>query len=443
MSQSPSALKPARPALRTEAALGRTLVSGADRNSVGLDWFAFFCANLQTGFGPFVAAYLTASKWTQTDIGLVLMVGGLVGLFGQIPGGALVDRTQRKTVIAAVAVAAIGCAALFVALSSIFLVILAAWVLHALASCVLSPAINTVSLRLVGHELLGQRLGRNATFASVGSALAAAGMGVCGDYLSNRAVFFVTAALAVPALLSLLVIDPSMAPVRDEPRPQPASEPAGPHWVMLAVTGFWRGLRVFAADRALVMLAASVALFFLANAAMLPLVGSMLTLRSARSPTMLIAACIIVPQILVAFLSPAIGAAAQRWGRRPLLIAGFAALPIKGLCLALVTAPQLLVAAQFLDGISAAAVGVLVPLIAADVTRGTGRFALAQGTLGTAMGVGASFSSTIAGVLADHYGSRTAFSGLALIAVAALVIVVFGMPETRQRSQTAAATPKA
>ena len=60
----------------------------------GLDWFTFFLADIQTGFGPFVAIYLTAQAWTQFDIGLVLTAGGLVALACQMPGGALVDAMR-------------------------------------------------------------------------------------------------------------------------------------------------------------------------------------------------------------------------------------------------------------------------------------------------------------------------------------------------------------
>nr|MBA3493069.1 MFS transporter [Gammaproteobacteria bacterium] len=42
------------------------------RSQRGLDWFAFFLADVQTGWGPFVAAYLTSVAWTQLDIGLIL-----------------------------------------------------------------------------------------------------------------------------------------------------------------------------------------------------------------------------------------------------------------------------------------------------------------------------------------------------------------------------------
>ena len=100
----------------------------------------------------------------------------------------------------------------------------------------------------------------------------------------------------------------------------------------------------------------------------------------------------------------------------PFLRLAFAALVLRALLFALVTDPYLLVAVQILDGITAAALGVMVPLMIADITRGTGRFNLAQGIVGTAVGIGASISPTLAGYLTDHFGSSVAFFGLAVIA---------------------------
>ena len=75
---------------------------GPSRQSLrGLDWFIFFLADVQTGFGPFIAVYLTSQKWTQIDIGLVLSIGGVVGLIGQVPGGAIVDAARSERVVAA------------------------------------------------------------------------------------------------------------------------------------------------------------------------------------------------------------------------------------------------------------------------------------------------------------------------------------------------------
>jgi MFS family permease len=393
------------------------------RSLRGLDWFVFSIANVQTGFGPFIAIYLTAEKWTQVDIGLLLTVGGLVALIGQIPGGALVDAVKSERKAAMVAVAVVGVSAVALALWPILIVVLAAQVLHAGASCVLGPAIAAISLGLVGHYAIADRLGRNACFASIGNGLSAAAMGAVGLY-SNQSVFFLTAALCIPTLIALSYI-------RDEEVDATRAHGGVPDKSHGELASEWAFVRSIAGNRALMIFAAAVILFQLANTAMLPLIGSTVTMRSSHGATVLVAACIVAPQILVALASPWVGRRAQRWGRRPLLLLGFAALPIRAFLVSTTADPYLLVAIQALDGISAAVLGVLVPLVIADTTRGTGHFNLAQGVVGTAVGIGASFSTTIAGYLTDRFGSATAFHGLAIIAVLALALVAALMPETR------------
>jgi MFS family permease len=184
-------------------------------------------------------------------------------------------------------------------------------------------------------------------------------------------------------------------------------------------------------NRPLLIFAGCLLLFHLANSAMLPLVGSVVTMKSARWATLIIAACIVVPQVVVAILSPWVGVRAQIWGRRPLLLIGFAALPIRGLLFALISDPSLLLAVQILDGLTASVFAVMVPLVVADLTRDTGHFNLGQGILGTATGTGAALSATLAGYLTDRFGSAAAFGSLAAIALAGFTLVWFLMPETR------------
>jgi predicted MFS family arabinose efflux permease len=299
--------------------------------------------------------------------------------------------------------------------------VLAGAILHAAASCLLGPAIAAISLGLVGHDVIGERLGRNARFASIGNGLAAAAMGACGYFLSARAVFVVTVLLLIPALLALRriaesEIDPERAhgaPPHHAGKKPPTRAGALMH------------------NRPLLIFAGCLLLFHLANSAMLPLVGSVVTMKSARWATLIIAACIVVPQLVVAILSPWVGMRAQIWGRRPLLLIGFAALPIRGLLFALISDPSLLLAVQILDGITASVFAVMVPLVVADLTRGTGHFNLGQGILGTATGIGASLSATLAGILTDRFGSATAFGTLAVIALAGFTLVWLLMPETR------------
>lgn len=393
------------------------------RSRRGLDWFVFFVADVQTGFGPFVAVYLTAEKWTQTDIGLILTVGGLIALFGQIPGGAILDAIRSPRLAAAIAVVVIGFSALILAIWPIFAVVLLSRVLQASASCVLGPAIAALSLGLVERPRIGERLGRNASFASIGTGLAAAGMGACGYYISNQAVFYVTALLIVPALFALIQID------RNEIDADRAH--GGAQTQRLSFRTVLSLLR----NRTLLIFALCVLLFHLANAAMLPLVASMLTLRSSDSSAALIAVAMVVPQFVVAISSPFVGRKAQQWGRRPLLLAGFAALIVRAVLFAWVTPSQYIVAVQLLDGLSAATLGVLVPLTIADITRSTGRFNLTQGLVGCAMGIGASISTLLAGFLTDRFSSYLTFLSLGGVAAIGFVAVLLLMPETRPEQE--------
>jgi predicted MFS family arabinose efflux permease len=401
--------------------LMETAVPPSRQSLRGLDWFIFFLADVQTGFGPFIAVYLTTQKWTQAQIGLVLSIGGVVGLLGQMPGGAIIDAARSERLVAGLAVAAVGVSALGYAAWPIFPVVMTAATLHAAASCVLGPAIAAISLGLVGPIAMGERLGRNARFASLGNGTAAAVMGTAGYLLSSRSVFLVTFILAVPTLLAL-------ARIREH-----EIDAARAHGAVTPDLGEAATSSVLSLVRqpALLIFACSVLLLQLANAAMLPLMAGVVTTRSAQWAPVLIAACIIVPQAIVALLSPRVGRWAQQWGRRPLLLLGFASLAVRGLMFSTVRDPYVLVAVQVFDGITAAVFSVMVPLIVADVAFGSGHFNLAQGIVGTATGIGASLSTVLAGYASDRFGSGLAFGGLAAIAAVGLAMVWFVMPETR------------
>jgi MFS family permease len=191
------------------------------------------------------------------------------------------------------------------------------------------------------------------------------------------------------------------------------------------------GLRLLVHNRPLLILAGCAALFHFANATMLPLMASMVTKQMPDRATIVIAACIVVPQLVVAICSPWVGRQAQVLGRRKMLLLGFIALPVRGVLLAFVSNPYQLVIVQALDGVSAAVLGVLVPLITADVTRGTGRFNLAQGMIGTAVGIGASVSGVLTGYAADAFGTTATFLMLAAVGALGLALVSALMPETR------------
>jgi MFS family permease len=145
---------------------------------------------------------------------------------------------------------------------------------------------------------------------------------------------------------------------------------------------------------------------------------------------LLIAACIVLPQIIVALASPTVGRLAERHGRRIVLTIGLTMLPLRCLLFATSQNPTLLVAVQVFDGIAAACFGIMVPLIVSDVAGGSGHFNLSLGAVGFGIGIGGTLSTPAAGWMADHFGTRLAFFALTGIGIAA-VLVASVMPETR------------
>jgi MFS family permease len=386
----------------------------ADR---GLDLLTFFVADFQTGFGPFIAVYLTASHWSAESIGQVLGIGSLVAIAAQVPTGALIDAVPFKRGAAVAALIAVMCSALLLALSPTWWPTVASEVLHGVASCLLVPAIAAISLSRVGRARLGERLGRNARYMALGSAIGAPLLGLTGSHLSPGAVFWVVALSTLPAIFALLALPPRHPDMPLPPR-------AGPRQAVR------EGARVLT-DWRLLTFVLCVVLFHMSNAFMLPLASTVLQVRLGGEANLWLAACITGPQLFVAAISPWMGRQAEIWGRRPLLIAGFCLLPIRGVLLSLIGSPELLVAVQLLDGFGGAMFGVMQPLIAADITKGTNRFNLALGLLGLAAAAGAAVSSTGAGWVASHYGARVGFLALAAVGAVATLAVVLLLPETR------------
>jgi MFS family permease len=386
-----------------------------------LDWLNFFLAALLMGFGPFAAVHLAENGWSPASIGAVLTIGGLAGLTTQVPAGELIDMIASKRALVGVAAAAAALALTIFGLRSDFPSVAGAAIIQGGVGSVLGPSIAAISLGLVGHLALGERLGRNQRFASIGGLSAAAIMGAIGYLLSTRDIFLVAAALAIPLIWALLRIHRADihfgrscgAPDHHETKPNRVSR-----------LSLFKDVRFLAFVTCLF-------LFQLANASILPQISEPLAHSEGHSSSLAVSALIVVPQIVVALLAPWAGRTAATWGRRPLLLLGLAAVPIRSGLSALTTDPTLLVIIQTLDGFSGATLGVLTALIVADLTDGTGRFNLAQGLVGTFSGVGASLSALITGAVTQRFGYAAGLLSVTVVGLIALVVVWEFMPETK------------
>lgn len=389
------------------------------RSLHALDGLNFFLADVQTGIGPFVAIYLATRHWNNESVGFALTAASLTGVLVQTPTGALVDHVRAKRRLMAFGIVLLVLAALALGAYPMLAVALAAQILLGGVGTIFGPAVNAITLGLVEPSRLDRRIGRNQSFNSAGNVMAAVSMGLIAYWLSNRAIFFAVPLFAIPTLIALKSIRPEEI---DYARARGARADGEPARVS--------GVSSLLHDRRLLAFTGCAVLFHFANAAMLPELGELLARGQGRSSALFMSACVITTQAVITLMAPWIGRKAAAWGRKPLLLIGFGVLPIRGVLYTLTAVPSLLIAIQVLDGVANAIFGVVSILVIADLTLGTGRFNLTQGALATAVGIGASLSTTGAGFMFYHYGYHAGFLSLAGVAAVALAALAFTVPET-------------
>src|SRR5882762_3678096 len=245
----------------------------------GLDWLNFFLADVQTGVGPFLAIYLAQNHWDPEHVGIALTAGGIAGIVTQAPVGWLVDRLRGKRGLIAAGVAALCAGSLTMALRPSVLSVMTAQVLIGGMSSIFNPAIAAVSLGLVGRQLFDRRQGRNQSWNAAGNLAAAVAMGLIGTYVGPRWIFYLVVGFAMPAFLSLLLIRPDEI---DYEAARGADDGAD-----AAKVGSKRLLK----DRPLLIFLACAVLFHCANAAMLPLLGEMLSQGDAKRAPLFMMLC--------------------------------------------------------------------------------------------------------------------------------------------------------
>jgi predicted MFS family arabinose efflux permease len=386
-----------------------------------LDCLNFLVADVKDGLGPFLAIYLmSAQHWDATQIGLVMMVGGIATVAARTPAGALVDATRWKRGLIVVAAGLVAAGAVVLSVVPRFCPAVAAQTIIGACDAVFPPAVAAISLGIVGRRAFTRRVGRNEAFNHAGNAFTAIMAGLAGYLIAPGAVLWLIALLAAGSAWAVLAvraeeIDHDLARGADRKQDGMAAP---------------SGLRVLFECKPLLVFTAAITLFHFANAAMLPLLGERLAQGAKSTGPLFMAACIITAQLIMVPMAMLVGRRADAWGRKPLFLLGFAALPIRGLLYTLWDDPYYLVSIQILDGIGAGIFGALFFVVVADLTKGTGRYNLAQGAASAAWGFGAALSNSVAGFIVDKAGFDAAFLFLATAAVAAFLLFWLAMPET-------------
>jgi len=399
---------------------------GKRRNLVALDWLNFFMADVETGIGPFVATYLSASHhWDPAQIGMVIGAQSIAEVIAQAPAGWLIDRVRgRKWLIAAAAVIISTGALFIVALSSVALQ-MANQIAIGVAAAFVSPTVAAISLGLVGRGAFARRVGRNGAFSHGGNVTTALFAGYLGYAVGQQWIFYACACFGIAVIGSIVLIRDRDID-NDAARALPdAGEESG------KLFSLWEVLK----NTRIGTFALVVVVFHLANAAMLPLAGQELAKATRGASSIYMSACIVTAQFVMVPVSYLAGRFADRIGRKPIFLFAFAVLAARGLLFALGQQPLYIVGVEALDGVGSAIASVLSVLVVSDLANGTGRFNFMQGVMQAAVGVGAFLGNFLAGMVAKAAGFPVAFSILAGIAVMGCVLYSIWMPETMGERQ--------
>jgi len=401
-----------------------------------LDSLNFLMADVRDGVGPYLAVFLKGSEnWPAGQIGIAMAASSIAAALCQIPAGLLVDSLKIKRLLVAGSglLVAIGC--VLIVLFPKLPVVIAAQATLGAASAIIPPALAALSLGIVGRKLLPARVSRNESFNHGGNFSAAALAGLLGQSLGYHWIFYLVCIFAVGSAAAVCLIKPAEidhelargclesgmnegAQGGKELSPAKRGQP-----ITMSEVFRQRDLRIFLA---------SVTLFHLGNAAMLPMAGQVLAKSHPGSDVHAMSACIIAAQLVMMGVAAMVGWALKRGiGRKTIFLVALAVLPVRGFLFTLTDSPVGVVSVQLLDGVAAGIFGVISIVIASDLMRGTGRFNLAQGLTALATGAGAAGSQLLGGFVVQAFGYRAGFLALAGIAATALVFFALFMPETK------------
>ena len=392
-----------------------------------LELLNFFMADVQAGIGPFIGVFLLSRGWGADAIGAIMTLAGLIAVAVTPLAGALVDATHAKRALIVAATVATALATLALLPARGYAGVAASQVVAAVSGAVLPAAVAGITLGMVRSGGFDRQFGRNQVAGHAGNVAGAALAGWFGWRYGFAAVFSLFAVFAVLAIVCVMLIpghtiDYASARGLETDRDAYRAGASVDHAPAQAHT---TKLNSLLSNRPLIVLGATLALFHLGNAAMLPLYGMGVVVTHRDNASAFTAQTIVIAQLVMvgaAWLAPRLIRARGYWW---VLLVSLLALPVRGVVAATVMNSAGVWPVQILDGIGAGLQSVAVPALVVRLLQGTGRVNLGQGAVATAQGVGAALSPVLGGMLARHFGYASAFIALAGVSLPALALWVW------------------
>ncbi len=375
---------------------------------------------------PLMGVFLKEHHWRYDSIGIATAAAGLGTLLMQTPAGILSDRiSSRRFLFALCAVLTGLCFALIPQLANRHKAVDAALFMSGVVQSFFAPLLGALALALVGHQALNRTAGENQGWNHAGNIFAAISAIALVRWLGVSSVFYSVAASSLLAAGSVLLIrandlDEHVATGLSDKESETAP------WIELL------------GNRTIRFVFAAIFLFHLANAPILPTVA--LYVKQLGGSDDLTTATVLTAQIVMVPTALLAGRYGDRWGRKPVLAIAFWVLPLRILSYILATGPKAIVGLQALDGIGAGIYGVVVISLAADLTRGRGRFNTLAGLFATALAIGGVVGPVISGFLVQRVGFKATFLIFAGLALCGAIIFSLFVPETKEVKKSSAAS---
>ncbi|SFL58852.1 MFS transporter [Methylorubrum salsuginis] len=363
------------------------------------------------GLRPYLNVFLLVHReWSATTVGLVTTIAGLIGVGLQAPLGAVIDaaRDKRMAIVAALLAASIGAAV--IAIWPQFWPVLVAFTVLTAAGSSFTPTVAGLTLGIFPKARLSRRMGRNSAWYRGGNVCIAVLIALVGYGFPDRSVFFLVPALSLAAAAAVLSIPRDIVgqELAEEVKPKAKGGAA---------------LKVLLGNRPLLVFAASIFLFQLANGPMASLVAQKISLAHENWSAAITSTTIIAAQVVMLPMAIMVGRFADGWGRKPIILFAFAMLPVRALLYTVSDDAIWLFAVQSLEGVSTGLYSAIKPLMIADFMEDKSRYNLASGAIATIQGVAIALSNVLAGSIVDLSGFTAAFLVSSAIGTAAALLL--------------------
>jgi predicted MFS family arabinose efflux permease len=390
-------------------------------------------ADMQAGIGPFLGVFLLAHGWKAGPIGTVMSVGAVAGMLAVGPCGAMVDATRRKRSWIAMAGLMSLASSGIVLIAQGFWVIGASQMLACVAGAALGPGMVGLTLGVARQAGFNAQNGRNQAFNHAGNMAGAALSGLLGWRFGFPAVFWLAALFSALSIACVYAIPRRI--IDDDEARGLADAPGVSHRP--------RGWASLFESKPLIVAGAALMLFYLGDAAMLPLYGMAVVAAHRGDPAGFVAETIVVAQGVMVVTSLVAMQLAERRGYWLVLLIAFALLPLRGLIAHFLIVAWGVWPVEGLDGITSGLISVAGPGLIARMMDGTGRVNAAQGAIMAAQGFGGAVSPALGGWIAEAFGYPAALLTLGGFALISLALWIGFGRTLRAAAVTGSAAPAA